>query len=54
MEFPSEEVKSWMTTQWFRGKLSWEVLREPTGERELKDLLERALKEAFEVLREPA
>jgi hypothetical protein len=36
-----------------RGKRSWEVLREPTVERELKDLLERLLKRASEVLREP-
>ena len=28
------------------GKLRWEVLRKPTVERELKDLLERLLKEA--------
>ena len=40
---------SWMTTQWFRGKLRWDVLRELTVERELKDLLERLLKEAAEV-----
>ena len=38
-----------MTTQRFRGKRRWEVLREPTVERELKDLLERLLKEAAEV-----
>jgi hypothetical protein len=42
-----------MTTQWFRGKRRWEVLRDPTVERELKDLLERLLKGAAEVLREP-
>jgi hypothetical protein len=43
-------VKIWMTTQWFRGKRRWEVLRDPTVERELKDLLERLLKGAAEVL----
>jgi hypothetical protein len=35
-----------MTTQWFRGKRRWEVLGDPTVERELKDLLEQLLKGA--------